>query len=296
MCHKNKKIKKFFIFIGVLAFSMFGFAENSSASITLPWSTTFNCSSVTYSYGDTITCDGLETISNKAFPGYINSEANYYSGGGGNGLKHNLYDGIWPNMDNSDSLGAEFATPQKELWFRFYIAYKTGFHWGSYEFDKWIYLYTSGYATNAIMESHGQDQCTVYAMQGSGYAATGNGGWQTYWAGGGINSNGSWHSVEFHIKMDTNSADGIAEYWIDGVQKASSTNVDFSGGSTDARNGWVLFEIHTNQADVLNAGGIGSPSPLYYDDFAVNNTGYIGPLYGGSDTTPPVSPSGLSVS
>ena len=289
---KQKIINK--LFAGFLLLGVSGFANSSMASITLPWSTSFDCNAVTYRYGDTITCDGLETISNKGFPGYITAEANR-PGSVGNGLKHNLYDGVWPDMDNSDSLGAEFTTPQKELWFRFHIAYKNGFHWGSYEFDKWIYLYTSGYATNAIMESHHQDQCTIYAMQGMGYAATGDGGWQTYWAGGGTNSNGSWHSVEFHIKMDTNGADGIAEYWIDGVQKASSSNVDFSGGSTEARSGWTLFEIHTNQADVLNAGSIGSPSPLYYDDFAISSTGYIGPI-SGSDIIPPVAPSGLAVS
>jgi len=69
--------------------------------------------------------------------------------------------------------------------------------------------------------------------------------------------------------MDTNGYDGIAEMWVDGVRKIHYTDVDFGTAS-----GWTYFAIGSNQRYPSN----GRCMAVDFDDIAVSNTGYIGPI------------------
>jgi hypothetical protein len=263
--------------------------------MTLPWSSSFGSTAKTFSYDglDTNIVDNLTVIENQSLSGYLSAMANHPGGSGTMGYQCMISDG--DNADSSESLGAYFATPQKELWFRFYVKYPLGFHWGAYDYHKWVYLADAASINSVVFQPVNQDQMRIISMN-SNISYYGSGGWKTFWAGGGTDSDGSWHCVEFHVKMDTNSANGIAEYWVDTVKKLSVTNANFSAGSSTARQGWTMWRFNTNQSSPSNAGGIGNPSYVAYDDVAISNTGYIGPLGGGGDATPPVisngSPSG----
>jgi len=260
--------------------------------MTLPWSSSFGSTAKTFSYdgNDTNIVDNLAAIENHPLAGYLSATANNPGGTGAMGYQCMIADGL--NGNTSPGLGALFATPQKELWFRFYVKYPAGFRWSELGWHKWIYLGDAASYNSLVFEPVGDDQLRIISMN-SNVSYYGTGGWKTFWAGGGTASNGSWHCVEIHVKMDTNNANGIAEYWVDGVKYLSNTTANFSAGSAAARQGWTMWRFNTNQSNPSNAGGIGSPSYVAYDDVAISNTGYIGPLSGGgistpSDTSPPV--------
>jgi hypothetical protein len=69
--------------------------------------------------------------------------------------------------------------------------------------------------------------------------------------------------------MDTNGYNGIAEMWVDGVRKIHYTDVDFGTAG-----GWTYFAIGSNQRYPSN----GRCMAVDFDDIAVSNTGYIGPI------------------
>jgi hypothetical protein len=105
-----------------------------------------------------------------------------------------------------------------------------------------------------------------------------------YWQGGGYTTlplswvsdfnDGQWHSHELRIKLNSSgsASDGILEYWLDGVKKATHVNVSFGDISNMA--------IHRFGVGIGNV----SDSPWYqaqwsaiaFDDVVVS-TEYIGP-------------------
>jgi hypothetical protein len=90
-------------------------------------------------------------------------------------------------------------------------------------------------------------------------------------------SDGSWHCYEVHFKTNTTTSpyNGVYQFWFDGVLKANFTNVDYMKDTIN----WML--IGSNQSSPANGGC----RYLDFDDIAISNTGYIGPL--GNRPKPP---------
>ena len=88
------------------------------------------------------------------------------------------------------------------------------------------------------------------------------------------------YTTLFRSKMDTDGSDGIAEMWIDGVKRLTYTNVNYGTHS-----GWTSLVIGSNQAKPNN----GRSMAVDFDDIAVSNTGYIGPLPDTISPSPPVN-------
>jgi len=253
----------FFLILGFL-----GMTKDSQAAVNLPWSTTFNCADWNQ-YSDPLTCDGLSksgswTCSPQGYYEQITSAANYPNGDGGKGQRHWIGDGT---SNNSGGLQISFASAQPELWIRWYFRYQSGFKWSSLKHHKLIYIRTA-VGTSVIPEWYGSDGYRIYAVGGGGgYVCSSGCGWNTIYPGG--VSDGSWHYLEVHLKMDTNGSNGVGQVWLDGVLKYTITNANFS-----TQPGWTWFNWPENAADPANGG-------CYYedvDDIAISNTGYIGPV------------------
>jgi PKD repeat protein len=283
----NKLYKITILLIGIY-FTFLGQSNIVYASIGLPWSTTFDLPDFTGGYGSASPGGGLVFLANTGHPvTKITSSANYSGGNGGKGLRVYIYDG---DNINSDAPSIEFSAPQKELWIRFYVRYPAGFNWSSLSDNKWVYLYTGNYLTSAVCSWANGNYVRIWQVQAtSPYTAdpTASGyGW-------GYVNDGNWHCYEFHLKMDTKSVngvyDGIGEIWVEGTKVGRDTSVNYSNGDNSRRNGWTMLQINCNQKTAANAGGIGNPAYVDYDDFAVSNTGYIGPI-GTSGTLPITNP------
>ena len=304
LANKNKSI----IFVVAILSGFFVLPVISSAAIDLrsgSWETTYDCDEWEQIYGwSSLNCDGLSVGGGWTCEGLgeqITSDANYAFGNGGKGQRH--WEGDGSNV-NSGGLSLYFNTPQKELWIRWYMRYEEGFKWSYLNYDKWLYIHTNVSGCDVIPEfcwSNG----IVVGVQGGGDAYqiyNDSRGWQYIY---GNESDGSWFQVEIHIKMDTNSKDGVGELWLNGELVASNYAVDYSRGNTTARQGWVSFVIGSNQRSPNN----GRPMYLDFDDIKVATPEYTdfiqddqGNLMIGSvtndspDTTAPLAPSGLAVS
>jgi len=107
-------------------------------------------------------------------------------------------------------------------------------------------------------------------------------------------SDGSWHQVEVHMKLNTtpNVYNGIVEFWIDGVKKYSATNVDYGNpaksGSTSPIVGFshIKFGDNGNLWDTYNVQGC---HYIDYDDIVVSATGPIGTLGSSPFPSPPTN-------
>jgi hypothetical protein len=253
------------------------FADSGEAGVDLPWSTTFNCPDWNGSGG--LDCSGLRAGGSWTCNGraeQITSSANNSSAG--KGQRHWKGDGT--NL-NSGGLEINFNTPQGEIWVRWYMRYEAGFKWSSLSYDKIIYL-----DNTTVPEFYEWDRLNVYA--GGVNNASVTGGWDTVMKNGQIDpatghrtSDGRWHCYEVHLK--NNGSNGVAEFWVDGVRRLSASNVNFGTNFTR-----ILFG--SNQKSPGN-GGCGC---VDYDDIAVSNRGYIGPLSNtGSSVKKPSAPAFL---
>jgi hypothetical protein len=104
-------------------------------------------------------------------------------------------------------------------------------------------------------------------------------GWQDIM--GGTASDDLFHCYEVHLKMDTDSTNGVGQIWVDGKLRVSKTDVDWSGGDATSRQGWTWILIGSNQ----NAPSNGRCMYVDFDDIAISNTGYVGPI--GNIPSPP---------
>ena len=252
------------------------FTYNSFA-VDFLWSTSYNCYEWTQSDGLTnVNCDGLNGAGGWTCNGneeQITSEANYPGGGGGKGQRHWKGDGA--NV-NSGGLMLSFA-PESEIWIRWYMKYQFGFQWSPLNYDKILYIHTDG-GCSPIVEMYSDDGFSVYSQSGSNqHYKCDNCGWTSIM--GGATSDGQWHYYEVHLKMDTNGSDGICQIWIDGDLKIDRSD---AGWGTSA--GFNYVGIGSNQRTPNN----GKCMAVDFDDIAISNSGYIGPISGGGgDTTPP---------
>lgn len=286
------------IFLIIIFFSILRLAENSQAAVDLPWSTTFDCNEWQEDFilpehqytGNWPPADcpditiGLWGVPNQT---QITTPANFANGSGNRGMR--FWKGDGSNIDSSIAR-IYFSTGQTEFWVRWYMRYEAGFAWNPYIYDKLIYLYYADTGMGGISAT----SINSINIWNNAPSTTYNGseGFYESWGGNSAVSDGSWHCIEAHFKMDTDGTDGEGNLWIDGSSILSATNINWSNGDATFRSaGWGSFMFDHNQSTVAN----GESSYVDWDDMAISNTGYIGPIEP-SDTTPPSAPSGLSVS
>ncbi|MEA1925078.1 MAG: hypothetical protein U9M95_04340 [Candidatus Altiarchaeota archaeon] len=268
----------------ILTAGVLGLGGSAEAAVDLPWSTTYDCNEWTQSDGlYNVNCDGLAGHGGWTCSGneeQITSAANYPGGDGGKGQRHWVGDG---SNQCSGGLGVRFNSVQSELWIRWYTRYEAGFQWNPLQYDKIIYIFTEHSSTNGnkavIPAWYGSNSfdLEIQGVQGGlHYSSIGHGWTDTM---GGSTSDGQFHCYEVHIKMDTDGSNGICEAWIDGQQIISFNNCDLG---TQTGSGWTWFTIGSNQYSPNN----GRCMAVDYDDVAVSNTGYIGPL-NVTDINPP---------
>lgn len=306
------------VLLGFLLTASIAIAGNVISFTNGMWSTTFDYAECTQRGGGGGTnCDTVKTDDiywswgAAAVDGnytQVSTFANYSGGAGGNGFRafapNNLTD-----LDPQGTSGPvliDLPSAQKELWIRWYQRYQQGWKWrdGNPYYDKTLYIKTGTPSTAVIPEFHIADYTVI--SQGVGipnyYQVQGSLGWQDVMSGS--VSDGLFHAYEIYIKMDTDgvsggaSANGVGRLWIDGVLVAENTAVNWSGGDSTAKNGWMECEFESNQryTDNLN-GDIGGIGYIDYDDMAIYNitppnldadgNPFIG-LYG-VDTGPPVT-------
>ena len=232
------------------------------------------------------------------------SAANNPNGDGGLGFRSWVGDGT--NVQTGTAR-IDFPAPQKELWIRWYQRYQAGFAWsgGKPQYDKTIYIRSNG--GPAVLPLHATpSRGFVIASQGSPEHYQADSQPTVTWTDVfGPTSDGKWHLFEIHIKMDTNSSNGIGRMWINGNLVIDVTGIDYSGGNGVVRQGWSWFEYHSNQKTPVNGGY----AYVDYDDMAIWNqtppnnddrgNPWIGPLNGfrGTGALPkPMPPEPLEVS
>lgn len=273
-------MKKLFCLFIMLILSVFVYTNISIASVALPWSTTYDCDD--WEQTLSLNCDGLSNYgswtSDNGDSTYeveqITADANNPGGEGGKGQRHWEGDGT-NNLSGGTKI--EFTSSQPELWVRWYMRYEQGFKWNSQEYDKILYFDVG--TTHAVIAGwRDGDKVMLRSLYDSNVVqkSTDGNGWNTIM--GGSASDGQWHYYEVYLKMDTDGSDGIAEMWIDGVKRLTYTNVNYGTHS-----GWTSFVIGSNQATPNNDRSMA----VDFDDIAISNTGYIGPL---PDTIPPSPP------
>lgn len=249
-----------------------------AGSVSLPWSTTFACDEWVHT-GSSPTCNDLAVASDSRTGTKITLDADYHEGDGGRGMRQYLGDG---NNNQTSGLYITFSA-QSEVWIRWYMRYEYGFAWsnaGGYPlYDKWLYIY--GGAGNLVPEFDGNEINVWSSYSGNHHSASAN--WST--VNGGITGDGQWHLYEVHI--DSTSTSGTVELWIDEVRHLNVQNYSFS-----STGGYSRIVIGSN----CNSPDNGSP-PGYvdFDDVAVSNTGYIGPIKGIIPPSAPSSPTNLRI-
>ena len=265
---------KYLIYFAVIFLGFFGMVSFADATVSLPWSTTFNCADWTQSSGlYNVNCDGLSgwggwTCDNgdgTVKEEQITAAANNPNGGGGKGQRHWSGDG---STVNSGGIMASFNTTYPEIWVKWYMRYPLGFAWSPTKVEvKWIYFTGT---PNAYVGWSGFSSINFSTASTGNYSSNGIGWNQIMSAGptdayGNKEGDGLWHSYEAHLKAGTSttSADGVIDFWIDGNLILHKTTA-VMGTSV----GWDHVGIGSNQGDPLNGGCMA----VDYDDFVVSAT------------------------
>ena len=267
-------------------------SSQASASITLPWSTTYNCPELVQgtapwnAFPADLGCDGIESFGASTANGQgeqITTAANYSNGGGVRGQRQWNCDGSSCGSGNTQ---LNFTTAQPELYIRWYMRYQLGYTWANVEpiFDKVFFIRDATGNKNSIPEFHGTlNNWNMFSQVDSNHDIPAPSGWT--FTQGGTTGDGQFHCYEVHIKEDTNGSNGIGEFWFEGVLKGSITNINYGTAP-----GWTEMEIGSNQGTVAN-GGVNFA--VDFDDIAIRTTGPIGCL--GADVTPPSAPTNLQI-
>ena len=225
--------------------------------------------------GDGIQGNGGWTASPGAVEDKITAAANMAAGGGGKGYRHAVGDGL-----NNVGGGARLSwSAVSEMWVRYYIRFQAGFAWGGGIINmKTIYSNVDASGTfyfglhDGVVGGHIENDTGFGDPSGNHHSTK-------TWAQmqGGSTGDGLWHCLEIHTKMNPLAAvaDGVIEFWLDGVLLYSNSGCKFatSDGAT-----WSGTLIGENSNDPQNGGTVAF---VDFDDIAVSDSGYIGPLSGG---------------
>lgn len=273
----------------LILLSLIGTIGTSKAAVDLPWSQSYvGCNDwYGYSTGDPTGCtvSGLQKWSVQKAGGIqeeeIISAANNPSGLGGKGQRHylgctattcfnSLSGGTVVNINNAPH----------EIWMRWYMRFQNGFYAGSNGLEHFKVFFID--ANND--DGHGirnvpcdfnnynnKLRGLTYATTPTVYGYTNGIGFLTI--NGGAYGDGNFHAYEFHIKLDTNGADGVYELWIDGNQKIDNHSTNLVGGQADKYIHYIIIGSNAGYIDC------GTPPCYWYvdfDDIVISTTGYIG--------------------
>jgi hypothetical protein len=164
------------------------------------------------------------------------------------------------------------------------MRFQSGFQWNPYLSEYKILYINVGLPTAIIVAYRGQDALGI-VVNGYSYDSPSGNGWNTIMANGVTDargnktSDGQWLLYEIHLKMDTNGANGVLEYWVDRVRRLYRTDVNYG-----AHAGWCYMAIGENHA------WSGNGSAAYYvdyDDLSIN--GITGGSGSGSCISTPTS-------
>ena len=263
-----------FLFSFLFCFVML-LSSSVSASISLPWQTTFDCPEWSQGSGSP-NCDGITSTGGDWDCGngtgeQITTDANFPGGRGGRGQRHWL----GSSADNSGGLQIRFDTPQKEFWGRWYSRFQRGMDTtGRTMMFKMLYLHGAGTKyIGYLLFPETRDQVYYYEQNGGHVIHRSiTGGFQTVY-GSGV-SDGSWFRVDVHLKAETaGRSDGVLQVWINGRLIIDTKQAQF--GSPGGFDGFLMGSNHKGHND--------DPTCMYvdFDDIAISNTGYIGDISGG---------------
>ena len=253
------------------------------AGVNLPWSTTFDCPEWNH-ISDPLECPGIDKHGGwSAQPGNkyeeISAQANHPAGDGGKGARHWTGDGT---NNGSGSIEIYFNSPQDRVWVRWYQRWEPGFKATPIYMTKELYFWNTG--PNQIVHEmnlpDGGGWGTVFVGGGQGHYY--NEGGFKYWYPSGT-SDGSW--VLFEVLVDI--PNGKYKYWVN-EELLLDKNINFP---TNPKLESICFQINSKGVD----NGIGRPMYIDYDDVAISNTGYIGPLSGGGGQFSLSTPAGFSI-
>lgn len=206
--------------------------------------------------------------------------ANNSNGAGGRGFRHwrgdahQNDDGGAISLDWGNTFGLTTGR-QTEFWVRVVMRYQSGFAWagGTPQYTKEFY-WTVGATGQGEFGIQGNGWgLHSYYNDGNVWNADSTYGWTNTM--GGATGDGLWHCYEWHVKQNTQgptSPNGVAEIWVDNVQRVSRTdfNFDLTAASTAD---WDWMVMGENQHNVSN-GGVDKYTD--YDDLAISLTSRIG--------------------
>lgn len=294
------KFNKFVFIIVLLLFPNF-----SQAAISFTggyWNTSFvGCSSGDVGSGDI--CDGLEandyTYNCEGSYSQISSLANYSLGGGEYGYR--MFQGDERNIDSS-AMEIRFINPQDDVWIRYYTRYPLGQSWGGIIEHKMIYAFTNDGVAINVNFPQGMSSIGLQprGTMGSPDIYVNGWGWNNLY--GADIGDGSWHLYEHHFKLGSSGQnDGVYQFWVDGVNRVNRIDLDFYNGGSANPTAWESIHLPSNH----NVSTLAGCNGIDIDDVAVANENFSGfiqdisgrDMIGGlpTDTTPPSSPTGLSI-
>jgi hypothetical protein len=265
------------------------------------WTTSFaGCSTGTV--GNSNICDGLEVDDASYSCGgtlsRITADANYSAGGGAYGLR--TYRLGNARNEGSASLAIKFNSSEKDIWTRYYIRYPAGQTWGGIVEHKMLYAFTDSLVALDVNFPQGMDSIQLQPRNTSTPDITVSGwGWHNLY--GSDIGDGSWHLYEHHLSLgDSGQNNGVYQFWVDGVNRISLTELDFYNNGAVTPTKWDQFYIPSNH-NVSTYPGCGA---IDIDDLAVANPSWPHfvqdaggrNMIGGVPSVgiPPAAPSGLT--
>ncbi len=304
---------KFWFFLCFFAFIPY----SSYAGISLPWSTSFDygpCSqrgvegeiSCAHVENDGIAWNWGAGVGPGDTYTQVTPDAKRPGSEGMGGARFWKYDG---HNHDSGVVRVEFDDgPHEKLWIRWYLRYEKGFKWST-SFGSKLIRFSPGTTVAPLMHwyySLVYSSHTAATVTNSQLDRFDTGGWIDNFADANGYSHGEFVCVELYLKMDTEGDgpfsdpiipyNGIAKIWINGEFIGEKTNLSFSGGDPEIREGWTHFQFSDNQSGVDNENGPIGVNYAYedWDDMVIYNktpsnidnhgNPFIGPSDWGSDT------------
>lgn len=264
------------------------FAREVRADVTLPFSTTFNCSPSVqddwFANGSQTGCDGIRSDGNDAAGSQessIEASANYAGGDGGLGHKYWVNDSNGDNSNPNDVSGAlrYMFTGGREanLYIRWHFLHQAGLNLdtsgGSHKF-----LYFNGDKcqghTSGCYLLFQPSGILLHVGGGDNYGNSDVWGWDDLYPPSG-SADGEWHCSQLEVQTGSGT-NGVVRWTIDGTQRLQATNVDWGGTA-----GFSGFILPSNGVfDTRTAGG-DAPMYMYFDDIAISTTSMPSCLSGG---------------
>jgi len=276
-------------FVGIVLGLGLCFLPAYAFAVSLPFSTTYDCSEQAQGSPGWVNCDGLSsagawTTSNGSVE-QITSAANYPGGGGGRGQRH----WIGQSSGNTNGSGSvSFGFPEvQEIYVQWYVRWQAGLKLGGNtppiaRAHKVIY-FAGGGCGSGVAGCYFDVQGSVFGFILAGTPYHAGTGWDGMFGGSNAPSDGRWILMEVHLKNSTGGLNnGIAQWWVDGVLRLNFSNVDMKGST-----GFSSFSLPENH-QFTTVGGACCDMFEDIDDVAIRTTGPIGPI-GGTFPPPPAN-------